>query len=147
MMTPSFVHLSALCFLLCGRYKAAGTTIGKYFFDCCGGLKNGYLLRSKHISHPHELIKLNPDQSSLAREMVATSSAFTFVRDPLSRFISALSEIRRRTNCEKGSDNPAFICEVEKTAEASGRPVAEIAIEKLSLIPKKHIDEHLVPQQ
>ena len=66
------------------------------------------------------------------------TSTFTFVRDPVSRFVSSLIEMRRRGD--------KFAVAVEREAMESGRPAIEVAIEMQYKHDLYSLNAHIIPQ-
>lgn len=71
-------------------------------------------------------------------EMLRHTDSFSFVRDPVARFVSGLAETHKR--------RAPWALQVEKDADESGQPITTVAIESLFRTPLKKINPHLAPQ-
>ena len=104
----------------------------------CGGNPEVAVLMRTHgdMRTPRDMPTI--ERGEHADEMLARTATFTFVRDPVSRFVSALIEMRRRGD--------KFAVAVEKEAMESGRPVVEVAIERQYKQDLLHLNAHIIPQ-
>ena len=135
----SFPPVSPVLLCPCRSYKCAGTTIKKYLISLCGGNPKVVMLHSGHLTLPRSMPSRGHDfvQRAWPRLHLATST-FTFVRDPVSRFVSSLIEMRRRGD--------KFAVAVEREAMESGRPAIEVAIEMQYKHDLYSLNAHIIPQ-
>ena len=126
-LNVSFIHV----------FKSAGTSITSYLKDLCQPklYQNQLYLISRHMSGTKLITPVKPEPGLL---LLRQTAAFTFVREPVSRFVSALAELHKR--------NKKWVLQVEKAADVSGKALTTVAIEALFRTPFANIDEHIQPQ-
>ena len=141
-LTPS--HLSSLFSLLPSfltstiipispSYKSAGSSIRSLLESLCKGKSHVTVLTGGGHWTPSDIRK-----EPCNDKKIETTATFTFVRDPVARFISSMIETQKRRR--------PFALAVEALLKGTDRPVVEVAIEAMVAQKLMNIDEHLIPQ-
>lgn len=132
-LNVSFIHI----------FKSAGSTIREHLIEMCQPPFPNYI----EVFTQMNLAKLN--WKNWKRMLCDTAlpytsceslrtESFTFVREPVSRFISGLVELAKRKN--------EWVLSVEQHAISTDRGLAAVAIEKLRALPLSKINTHVQPQ-
>ena len=118
--------MHAFTFSLCSRDGKSLPNNQKYYVMSPGHFK---------IRKGDPIVKIDTTEGN---ELLKLTGSFSFVRDPVSRFVSGLAETHKRRT--------PWALQVEKDADESGRPITTVAIESLFRTPLEQTNPHLAPQ-
>lgn len=126
-------------------FKAAGTT-GMYLLEknCPAPLEQYIHWPCENEVNKHASWRCHELPHDAGEVFANVSQTFTFVRDPVDRFQSAVFEFALRDM----TYNRSWLQRTRAKAEASGTTVADVAIAEIGKAFQRHIhvDQHMIPQ-